>query len=586
MKEKNAGKVGKFQVHVPNQNLTLRVPLSWSLSVAQAIVEIETRINKILSRKITIKKLMVNGNMLFDDDILDDALEQSETSLSVDIEDIEEDVAKTELPLSAASTAPESEPEIKSMKADERKIESTSIVPESPITVFIRTMYDGVSVPPIPVIVNRNAKFTDLKQAIAVALNVPMAVDTAVLSTTSSAALTADVITNKVLITAMIRDSKELTIEVDIDDDLGTLKDKIKQAASTWATYQNWIIEAACDVEFFVVGGTRFLATTGTTSRTTVADILKVAVPSNGQSTVPVQVYGTPEVFLDPNTCETWEIVVKAGGEGTNLALIQSQVVRGSGVVEIDNWTMSTQQRPAQSVADLKRILIAQYFASFVGLPTNSLVLTDSVSGKVLLDDSLTLRETGLSSRSVLVMSVPNTTHLATLSNNDLFAVDVCTIEQKSYTCYVKSDDSIQFLRSVVTVAIGVEGRLCQSLKLKNIVLRNDATMEESNIVRNERVSIQTHKILLRILDDERLITSPPLSPPSSPLLVLILFSPLSPLKIITAVLMTSYSCTLLIHLLFRALRYFVNWINDEFLPQIATRRTRQRSRHLDLVGF
>ena len=517
-KETKAGttKNGIFKILVPlENNLTLRVPLPWSITVAAAIVEIEKRINKMLKRTISVKKIMVNDNVLYVDDSLEDVLEETETLLSVDIEeDIEKETAVTELSLSTVSINLEPpELETKSLKVDETKIKSSSsTIPELQITVFIRTMYDGlkaVSFPPVPVVINRNANFADLKQAIAVALNVPLAIDAAA---QSISALTANV-TNKVLITAVIQGSKELTVEADIDDDLETLKDHIVQAATTWATYQNLSLLSPLSrtsIEFFVVGCTRFHPTTGTVARTTVGDISKVSNQS-GHGSLLVQVYGTPDAFLDANTCETWEIAVVAGGEGTNLALMQSHVLRGSGVVEIDNYTISTQQRPAQSVGDLKRILMTQYLASFVNLPVSSLILTDSVTGKVLLDGSLTLRETGLTSRSVLVLSVPITTRLVSLASNDTFAVDVCTVDDDSYTCYVQSEDSILFLRSVVTAAIGVKGRVCQSLKLKNIVLADEATMDESNIVRNDQVSIIHTCKKDKIHDTELLMTTTPL---------------------------------------------------------------------------
>ena len=142
----------------------------------------------------------------------------------------------------------------------------------------------------------------------------------------------------------LLAKAKTLTVTVSMSDDIDVLKQKI--ASQTQSNVTN--------IHYLLVNGTRFLSTF--TQRVTVSDIVK----EQNNSLLgphPVVVYGdSSDSFLSIQNLESWDIRVV--GMGTE---IKGFIDRGTGVVEIDNWSMT--HRRAQTVSDLKHIFFAQYLS-------------------------------------------------------------------------------------------------------------------------------------------------------------------------------------------------------------------------------
>jgi hypothetical protein len=152
-------------------------------------------------------------------------------------------------------------------------------------------------------------------------------------------------------------------------------------------------------------------------------------------------------------------------------------------VVDIDNWTLS--HRPAQTIGQLKTLFAEQYLSA-VPHAAQSLTITRVADWKDLVDDSTTLREAGLTSRSkILITSVLVETH--PLRNT--FPIYVCTADDVKRTVLVTADDTIRWVRSAATADMQRDvGRrpvpkVCGEVRFKGVVLSDAATVREAGLV-------------------------------------------------------------------------------------------------------
>ena len=194
---------------------------------------------------------------------------------------------------------------------------------------------------PCSVLINRQSTLVDLKQAVANVLGVNFTPDMD--ESGSRKKDRSDITTTN--LTVLLAESKKLTVTVNMSDDLDLLKQKI--SVHTQGNVR--------DIHYLIVNGTRFLSTFA--HRCTVSDIVKEQLATRKSGGLnPVEVYGATSSYISIQNLESWDICVV--GMGTEM---KDFVDRGTGVVEIDNWTMS--HRRAQTVSDLKRVFIAQYLA-------------------------------------------------------------------------------------------------------------------------------------------------------------------------------------------------------------------------------
>ena len=347
----------RFDVESNVLSETIRIPLKTSLTVAEASTEILRQICQKL--EVTLDKAKISSlrffctasgkrNELCEGYTLHDSLDVDEKSLYAEV--LMESSSSTSSSSSSSSTSSETKTEPMQAEMEQEAIKEVVISPSSPprgetqtlITVRFRTVQNAMKADlPAPgsVLINQQSTLVDLKHAIARELGVNFTPD---MGESGSRKKNRNESTTTNL-TLLLAKSNKLTVTLNLTDDLDVLKQKI--ATQTQSNVQ--------DIHYLIVNGTRFFSTF--TQRVTVSDIVKEQLAgrtSTGPS--PVEVYGNADVLLSIQNLESWDVNVV--GIGTEM---KGFVDRGTGVVEIDNWSMT--HRRAQTVADLKRVFIAQY---------------------------------------------------------------------------------------------------------------------------------------------------------------------------------------------------------------------------------